>query len=99
MRRKFLAQLADEHVDDLNRGFVLAAIEMAQDHILRQRVSLAERQQLEDFILAGGEVEWPAVQRRRSGVEIDREPARTDDRLGWPLGPPNDRLDPRLHAA
>src|SRR6185436_3180156 len=41
--RELLAQLADEHVDDLQFGLVHAAVEMVEEHLLGQRRALAER--------------------------------------------------------
>src|SRR5262245_28921834 len=38
--RQLLAQLADEHVDDLQFGFVHATIEVVEEHLLGQRVPL-----------------------------------------------------------
>src|SRR5215467_11414440 len=42
---ELLAQLADEHVDDLELGLVHAAVEMVEEHLLGQRRALAEREQ------------------------------------------------------
>src|SRR3954454_16551229 len=43
-RRQLLAQLAQEHVDDLQLGLIPAAIQMAQEHVFRNRRRLPERQ-------------------------------------------------------
>src|SRR5688572_27567833 len=45
--RKLLAQLADEHVDDLELGLVHSAVEMVEEHLLGQRRALAERKELQ----------------------------------------------------
>src|SRR4051812_2125399 len=42
-RRKLLAQLAHEHVDDLQLGLVHAGIQVAQEHVFRDPHPLPER--------------------------------------------------------
>eukprot|EP01035_Chromulina_nebulosa_P005433 gene5433-7364_t len=41
-RRQLLAQLADEHVDDLQLGLVHAAVEMVEEHLLREGTTLTK---------------------------------------------------------
>src|SRR5262245_20449723 len=93
--RQLLAQLADEHVDDLQLGLVHAAIEMIEEHLLGQRRALAQRKQLEHLIFLAGQMHARAVDLHRLGVEVDDEIAGVDDGLGMALGAPHDRVDAR----
>src|SRR5215831_16532921 len=92
---ELLAQLADEHVDDLEFGLVHAAVEMVEEHLLGEGRALAQREQLEHLILLAGEMHARAVDLDGLGIEIDDEIAGLDDRLGMPLGAPHDRVDAR----
>src|SRR6185312_7589052 len=47
-RRQLLAQLADEHVDDLELGLVHPAIEVVEEHLLGEGRALAQGEELED---------------------------------------------------
>src|SRR6056297_3128540 len=47
---EFLAQLADEHVDDLELGLIHAAIEMVEKHLLGQGRALAQAEQFEHLV-------------------------------------------------
>jgi hypothetical protein len=91
--RELLAQLADEHVDDLEFGLVHPAIEMVEEHLLGERRALAERKQLQHGIFLAGQVHAGAIDFDRLGVEIDHEIAGIDDRLGVALGAAHDRVD------
>jgi hypothetical protein len=62
----FLAQLADEDVDDLQLGLVHAAIEVVQEHFLGQRRALAEREQLQHLVFLAGQVDAVAIRPRPS---------------------------------
>src|SRR5438132_12638225 len=42
---ELLAQLADEHVDDLELGLVHAAVEVVEEHLLGQGRALAQAEQ------------------------------------------------------
>ena len=64
--RELLAQLADEHVDDLEFGLVHAAIEMIEEHLLGQRRALAEREQLQHLVFLAGQMHARARSPRRS---------------------------------
>ena len=93
--RKLLAQLADEHVDDLEFGLVHAAIEMIEEHLLGQRGALAQREQLEHLIFLAGQMHARAVNLDRLLVQVDDQIAGIDDGLGVALGAPHDRVDAR----
>src|SRR5215203_3916398 len=54
---ELLAKLADENVDDLEFRLVHAAIEMVQEHLLRQRRAFAEREQLQHLVFLAGEMD------------------------------------------
>src|SRR5271168_2911051 len=94
-RRKLLAQLADEHVDDLEFGLVHPAVEMVEEHFLGQRRALAQREQLEHLIFLAGQMHARAVDLDGLLIEIDDEVAGDDDRLGVTLGAADDRVDAR----
>src|SRR6185437_9678001 len=85
-RRQFLAQLADEDVDDLEFGLVHAAIEMIEEHLLGEGGALAERKQLQHLIFLARQVHALAVHFHGFGVEIDGELAGDDHRLAVTLG-------------
>ena len=91
---QLLAQLADEHVDDLELGLVHAAVEMVEEHLLGQRGALAQREQLQDAVFLAGDVQPPAVGLDRARVHVDQQLAGADDRFGVALRAPHDRLDP-----
>src|SRR4051794_9095727 len=55
-RRQLLAQLADEHVDDLHLRLVHAAIEMIEERLLGQHHPLAQHQQLKDRVFFAGQM-------------------------------------------
>src|SRR5262249_5086716 len=90
---QLVAELADEHVDDLELGLVHAAVEVVEEHFLRQRRALAQRQQLEDAVLLASQMQRLALDLDHARVEIDRELAGLDDRVGVALGAAHDRLD------
>src|SRR6185437_13523939 len=52
--RQLLAQLADEHVDDLELRLVHAAVEMVEEHLLGERRPFAKGEQLEHLIFLAG---------------------------------------------
>src|SRR3569832_1113261 len=93
--RQLLAQLADEHVDDLELRLVHAAVEMIEEHLLGERRPFAQGEQLEHLIFLAGQVHALAADLDRLGVEIDDEIAGVDDRLGVALGAADDRVDAR----
>ncbi|PAV69736.1 hypothetical protein WR25_06800 [Diploscapter pachys] len=90
---ELLAQLADEDVDDLEFGFVHAAIQVVQKHFLGQRGALAQAEQLEHRIFLAGQMHARAIDLDRLGVEIDGELAGADDRLRMALRTTDDRVD------
>src|SRR5215471_19708137 len=92
---ELLAQLADEHVDDLELRLVHAAVEMVEEHLLGERRAFAQGEQLEHLVFFAGEMHARAVDLDGLGIEIDDEIAGLDDRLGMPLGAPHDRVDAR----
>ena len=83
---ELLAQLADEDVDDLEFGFVHAAVKVVEEHFLGQRGALAERKQLQHGVFLAGEVNAGAIDFDGLGVEVDGQLAGTDDRLAVSLG-------------
>ena len=93
--RELLAQLADEHVDDLQFRLVHAAIEMVEEHFLGQRRALAQREQLEHLIFLAGQMHAGAVDFDGLLVEIDEQVAGDDHRLGVALRTAHDRMDAR----
>ena len=93
--RELLAQLADEHVDDLELGLVHAAVEMVEEHLLGERRALAEREQLQHLIFLAGQVHAGAAHFDGLLVEVDGEVAGVDDRLGVALGAAHDGVDAR----
>src|SRR5215470_15893047 len=58
---ELLAQLADEHVDDLELGLVHPAIEVVEEHLLSQRRAFAQAEQFEDAVLLTGQVNRIAI--------------------------------------
>src|SRR3954447_9457666 len=91
--REFLAQLADEDVDDLELRLVHAAIEMVEEHLLGQRRALAQAEQLENAVLLAGEVELLSLDLDDAAVEIDQQLAGADHRFRMALGAADDCLD------
>src|SRR3546814_8241722 len=79
-QRHFLAELADENIDDLQFRLIHAAIEMIQEHFLGQRRALAERKQLQHRIFLAGQVHAIAIHFDSLCVEVDGKIARKDDR-------------------
>src|SRR5687768_10041869 len=69
-RLQLLAQLADEHVDDLELGLVHAAVQMIEEHLLGQRRALAQREQLEHLVLLARQMHALALHLDRLGVEV-----------------------------
>ena len=55
-RCELLAQLADEHVDDLELRLVHTAIEMVQEHLLCYRRTLAQAEQFENAVFFAGQM-------------------------------------------
>src|SRR4051812_41941779 len=73
---QFLAQLGDEHVDDLGlRLIVAAAIEVFQQHRARDDVVAREGQQLEHAIFHLGNADRMAVDADQALDLVDAEPA------------------------
>jgi len=54
--RELLAQLADEHVDDLELGLAHPVVEVVEEHLLSQRRAFAQAEQFEDAVLLTGQV-------------------------------------------
>ncbi len=92
-RLQFLAQLADEHVDDLEFGLVHAAVEMVEEHLLGERGALAEREQLQHLVFFAGEMDALSIHFYRLRIEIDAQVAGLDDGLRMPLGAAHDGVD------
>jgi hypothetical protein len=77
--RQLLAQHADEDLDDLHRGLVNAAVQMVEEHFLRQRRALVQREQLEDAVFRGRQVQWLVIDRDDAVLQIDTSlPMRID---------------------
>ena len=93
--RELLAQLADEHVDDLELGLVHAAIEMVEEHLLGERRALAQREELQHLVFLAGQMHARAVDFDGLGVEVDDQVAGRDDRLGMALRAADDGVDAR----
>src|SRR3546814_2024226 len=75
-QRHFLAELADENIDDLQFRLIHAAIEMIQEHFLGQRRALAERKQLQHRIFLPGQLHAIAIHFDSLCVEVDGKLAR-----------------------
>ncbi len=92
---QLLAQFADEDVDDLQFGFVHAAIQVVEEHFLGERRALAQAQQLEHFVFLAGQVDAVAGHFDGLGIQIDDDVAGADDRLGVALGAADHGVDAR----
>src|SRR6266446_807016 len=92
---EFLAQFADEDIDNLELGLVHPAIQVVQEHFLRQGRTLAQAEQLENTILLAGEMDRLVVDRHDAGIQIDNKLTGPDRRFGVALGTPHDRLNAR----
>ncbi|GJE34646.1 hypothetical protein LDDCCGHA_4858 [Methylobacterium oxalidis] len=90
---ELLAQLADEDVDDLQLGLVHAAVEVVEEHLLRQGRALPEREEFQHLVLLAGEVHPRAGDLDGLLVEVDDEVARRDHRLGVALRAAHDGVD------
>ena len=51
---EFLAQVADEDINDLRLRLVYSAIEVVEQHLLREDGTLAQAEELQDGILLAG---------------------------------------------
>ena len=80
-RRKFLAQFANKHVDDLQLGFIHAALEMVQEHLLGQGRPLPETQKFQHLVLFASQMYRCIVHINGLCVKIYRDRAGLDDRL------------------
>ena len=69
------AQLADEHVNDLQLRFVHATIKVVEEHFLGQCRAFAQRQQLKHLVFLAGEMNGLSVDLHGLGVKIDRQQA------------------------
>jgi hypothetical protein len=69
-RLQFLSQLADENIYDLELWLVHAAIEMIEEHLLGERGTLAQPEQLQHLIFLAGEVHALTVHLHDLGVEV-----------------------------
>ena len=94
-RRQLLAQLADEHVDDLHLRLVHAAIEMIEERLLGQHHPLAQHQQFEDRVFLAGQMHRLVVHRHLVAVQVEQQRADAQCRLAVPLAAPHDSLHPR----
>src|SRR5262249_19730507 len=92
---EYLAQLADEDVDDFELRLVHAAVEVVEEHLLGERRALAQAQELQHLVLLAGEMHARAVHFNRLGIEIDHEIAGLDHRLGVAFGAAHDGVDTR----
>ena len=92
-RQQLLAQLANEDVDDLELGFVHAAIEVVEEHFLGERRAFAQAQELEHLVFFAGQVNALAVDFDGLGVEVDAQIAGLDDGLRVALGAADDRMN------
>ncbi len=92
---ELLAELADEDVDDLQLRLVHAAVEVVEEHLLGERRALPKREQFQHLVFLAGQVHRLAVDLDGLGVEVDRELAGGDHRLGVALGAAHDRVDAR----
>src|SRR5689334_15083239 len=68
---EFLAQLADEHVDDFELRLVHAAVEMVEEHLLGERGPFTQGEQLEHLVFLARQVHALTADFHRLGVEID----------------------------
>src|SRR5215216_7152942 len=92
---EFLAQLADEHVNDLLLGLVHAAIEVVEKGFFGQGGALAQAQELQHLILLAGQVNLGPVDLHCSGIQIDDEIIGLDHALGMAFGAAHDGMDTR----
>jgi hypothetical protein len=91
--RQLLAELADEHVDDLDLGLVHAAVQMVQECLLREDHAFPESEQLEHGVFLARQMHRAAADRHVARREIQGQIADRQGGLGEPLGPPDDGLD------
>src|SRR5471030_173312 len=90
---QLLAQLADEDVDDLELGFVHAAIQMVEEHFLGQGGALAQAEKFQHLIFLAGQMHAGAVNFHGLGVKVDGKLTGGDDRLAVALGAAYHRLN------
>src|SRR5215472_371725 len=79
--RDVLSQLRDEHVDNLQLGLTHAAVEVVEEHLLRNDRTLAQAQQFENGVLLAADRHRPAVGGDDAGIEIDEKLAGPDRRF------------------
>ncbi len=96
---ELLAQLADEHVDDLQLGHIHPTVEVVEEHLLGQRRPFAQAQELEDAVFFAGQVQRLVVHSDGTTVEINQQLAGADCRVGMALRAADDRLNARYQFA
>jgi hypothetical protein len=67
---KFFPELANKDVDDLELGLVHPAVEVVEDHLLRQGLTLAEAEQFQDAILVTGQVHRVVIDRDDALIQV-----------------------------
>jgi hypothetical protein len=77
---QLIAQLADEHVDDLEFGLLHPAVEVVEEHLLRQGRALAQTKQFEDLVFPTGELHRLVIDRHDPIIEVYFYFARSDRR-------------------
>ena len=87
---QFLAQLADEDIDDFQFRLVHAAVQVVQEHFLGERGALAQRQQFQHLVFLAGQMNRRAIRLNRFGIQIHCHAAGMDNRLRMPLGAADD---------
>jgi hypothetical protein len=66
---ELLAQFADKDINNLEFGLVHPALEVVEEHLFRQRGTLAQAEQFENPILLAGEVHRLILDRDDAGVD------------------------------
>ena len=88
----FLAQFADENVDNLHFRLVNAAIEMVEKSFLADNPTAAQAQKFQHLIFLIGQIERAAMNAGLTRVQIQREFAKFQHIFAVTIGPAHQRL-------
>jgi hypothetical protein len=90
---ELFAQIADEHVNNLEFRLVCRPVKVIEKHCLREDGALVKAEELEDGIFLAGQGHRLVVYSANPGVEVDDQLACPDRRFSIALGTVEDRLN------
>jgi hypothetical protein len=90
---QLFTQLADEYVNDLLLRFIHTAVQVVEEHFLRQRHALTQTQQLKHLVLFDGKIDPLGTHFDGLGIKIYCEIAGPDYGLRVALAATDDGMD------